>query len=270
MKCLRSSPTSHSSVVSKGQHSTSPSQKADDPYFYDIEDSIGPHIAIEEKLAYDNAVSAGAAALSLEAWSSARRNEHMKLSDIATRLVPGKRIRLCAAAMPSSQLSRRAALEFSRELRDECVPTVPPACSRYRHYLPPACAAVVEALSCKAVLEAELQMEALAKEVMRDNYELGQLMLKSAELGSATTTARVLIAMESLCPASAVQVVIRDLYVRQVGVGLDTKKDVFDACLRDHVGPTPPVNLRAKLFLAKHHIGVDKLAKARRQRSKHV
>ncbi len=133
---------------------------------------------------------------------------------------------------------------------------------------PSACAAIVELLSAKAVLEAEFHVEALAREVMQDNYELGQMMLESGELGSAATTARVLIAMESLCLSSAVQIVIRDLYVLQVGVGLDTQ--VFDACLRDRFGPALPVNLRAKLLLAKHHLGVGKFAKARRLRSKHV
>ena len=59
--------------------------KTNDPYFYDLADRIGPTISLEEEIAYDDAVSAGATALSLEAWIAARCVTRNQLHELAKR-----------------------------------------------------------------------------------------------------------------------------------------------------------------------------------------
>ena len=124
-------------------------------------------------------------------------------------------------------------------------------------------------MTFKTLVDAENEVEFLAKLVMLGHYDLGRMMLESVELGSATTAARALIALEPLCLSGVVHIALRDLYVLQVGKGRRLDSRAFDASLRDHFGPSLSTNLRSKLFLARHHLDLGKFAKThQRQRKK--
>ena len=127
---------------------------------------------------------------------------------------------------------------------------------------------MAEAMSFKTRADVEREVEFHAKLVMLCNYGLGLLMLASVELGCGATTARALLALEPLCLSGTINIALRDLYVLQVGKGRRLNSIAFEACLRDHFGPSLPANLRSKLFLARHHLDLGKFAKGHRQSKK--
>ena len=79
-----------------------------------------------------------------------------------------------------------------------------------------------------------MQAQSFAKQIILDNYSIGNFMLESTEVSDAEITSRVIFAMELTLFNPAIRIVVRNLLVLQVEDNF--LHEEIDAISKEHFG----------------------------------